>query len=557
MSNRILNIINNNIFILSLCLVIGFTLGFLYRFEIFWDLLNYHYYNAFAFLHNRLNYDIVLGGENSFFNPLPDLPLYWMIQHLNDYPGIIYGIQGLYYGVCLFFFIKICGLFWNNYTWNGIITTVIATAVAATGQAIWMQMGTATNEIQVTTFILAGLYLLFKITFRPDLQKGYKFLIVGLLMGFALGLKPTVVSYCLGAGLTSVIFYKKLNKPLPYILLFAAGGLLGYLLSNGWFMWHYWEWYKNPFFPFANSIFKSEYYDNANFRDTQFLPSLKLFFVYPYIWNLFKFKIVECSFYDIRLTVYYTIFILTMFGFLFSKRAKLFFKTNYKWGVYFTFLIVTFFIWMALFSILRYIIVVEMLGCMVICRLVVKWGSEWFNNCAGKYKIFKIAGCVIGIFLITIFISLPANKLDDEINSSDKFLEIENFNFPDNSVIRVYNAPTSLYIAEWAKKNKIRAVGFVLSFGRDFVNEGKFKQIREAVLNEYSGPDILVYRAFHLNPNYPERNKPNVLLTEKVEQEILEKNLYCRDIKSNLSAQKLAAKICVPQELKKQILGDD
>lgn len=557
MNIKILNLLNNNIFTLSLCLIIGFTLGFVYRFETFWDLLNYHYYNAFAFLHNRLNYDIVLGGENSFFNPLPDLPLYWMIQHLNDYPGIIYGVQGLYYGVCLFFFIKICGLFWNNYTWNGIITTVIATAVAATGQAIWMQMGTATNEIQVTTFILAGLYLLFKITFRPDLQKGYKFLIVGLLMGFALGLKPTVVSYCLGAGLTSVIFYKKLNKPLPYILLFAVGGLLGYLLSNGWFMWHYWEWYKNPFFPFANSIFKSEYYDNANFRDTQFLPSLKLFFIYPYIWNLFKFKIVECSFYDIRLTVYYTIFLLTIFSFLFSKKARLFFKTNYKWGVYFTFLIVTFFIWMALFSILRYIIVVEMLGCMVICRLVVKWCFEWFNDCTGKHKIFKIAGCVIGIFLITIFVSLPANKLDDEINSSEKFLEIENFNFLDNSVIRVYNAPTSLYIAEWAKKNKIRAVGFVLSFGRDFVNEGKFKQIREAALNEYSGPDILVYRAFHLNPNYPNRNKPNVLLTEKVEREILEKNLYCRDIKSNLSAQKLAAKICVPQELKKQILGDD
>lgn len=552
MNIKILNLLNANIFTLSLCLIIGFTLGFVYRFETFWDLLNYHYYNAFAFLYNRLNYDIVLGGENSFFNPLPDLPLYWMIQHLNDYPGIIYGIQGLYYGVCLFFFIKICGLFWNNYTWNGIITTVIATAVAATGQAIWMQMGTATNEIQVTTFILAGLYLLFKITFRPDLQKGYKFLIVGLLMGIALGLKPTVVSYCLGAGLTSVIFYKKLNRPLPYILLFAVGGLLGYLLSNGWFMWHYWEWYKNPFFPFANSIFKSEYYDNANFRDTQFLPSLKLFFVYPYIWNLFKFKIVECSFYDIRLTVYYTIFLLTIFSFLFSKKARLFFKTNYKWSIYLTFLSVTFFIWMALFSILRYIIVVEMLGCMVICRLVVKWCFEWFNDCTGKHKIFKIAGCVIGIFLITIFVSLPANKVDDEINSSEKFLEIENFNFPDNSVIKVYNAPTSLYIAEWAKGNNIRALGYVMSFGKDFLHNNKFKQIKDDVLKNYNGPDILVFKEFGNHPNHP--NPLRYGITQLAKKEILEKNLYCREIKSNLEPK---AKICVPQELKKQILGDD
>ena len=386
-------------------------------------------------MHNRLNYDIVLGGENSFFNPLPDLPLYWMIQHLNDYPGIIYGVQGLYYGVCLFFFIKICGLFWDNYTWSGIITTVIATAVAATGQAIWMQMGTATNEIQVTTFILAGLYLLFKITFRPDLQKGYKFLIVGLLMGFALGLKPTVVSYCLGAGLTSVIFYKKLNKPLPYILLFAVGGLLGYLLSNGWFMWHYWEWYQNPFFPFANSIFKSEYYDNANYRDTQFLPSLKNYFIFPFIWHIFKYKIVECSFPDIRLTVYYALLIITMFGLMCSKQIRLFFKSNYKWSIYLTFLSVTFFIWMAIFSILRYIIVVEMLGCIAICRLIVYYVFDLCNDKIDKYRIVKILGCSIGIILVFIFIYVPINKLDDEINSSEKFLEIENFNFPDNSVI--------------------------------------------------------------------------------------------------------------------------
>ena len=40
MNTKILNTINNNIFTLSLCLMIGFTLGFLYRFETFWDLLN-------------------------------------------------------------------------------------------------------------------------------------------------------------------------------------------------------------------------------------------------------------------------------------------------------------------------------------------------------------------------------------------------------------------------------------------------------------------------------------------------------------------------------------
>ena len=158
--------------------------------------------------------------------------------------------------------------------------------------------------------------------------------------------------------------------------------------------------------------------------------------------------------------------------------------------------------------------------------------------------------CVIGIIIIAIFTLFQEDVR--AYNNSDKFLDVEQFSFPQDCIIKTYNAPTSLYIAEWAKSNNIRAVGYVSTFGSDFVNQNKYKQIRDDILKNYNGPDILVFKEYGNHPNHP--NPLRYGITQLAKKEIEEKKLYCREIKSNLEPK---AKICVPQELKKQILGDD
>lgn len=206
------NIFNKNNLIFIGCLVYGFFNAFFLRQEFDWDLINYHYYNVFALLNDRWDYDIVVGSVNTFFNPLLDIPLYYMIQNFNDFPRLIFGIQGLYFGVCLFFFIKICGLFWNVDRREGICATAVAVIIAITGEAVGCQIGTSTNEIQVIAIFIPALYLLLKILIKPKLQKSWKFLAVGVGMGIALGLKQTVIIYCLSSGLTTIILYKRLKQ---------------------------------------------------------------------------------------------------------------------------------------------------------------------------------------------------------------------------------------------------------------------------------------------------------------------------------------------------------
>ena len=68
-----------------------------------WDLRNYHWYNAFAFLNNRLDFDILPAQTPTFYNPTMDLPFYLLATR---FPARLVGfllgmVQGLN-GVLLF-----------------------------------------------------------------------------------------------------------------------------------------------------------------------------------------------------------------------------------------------------------------------------------------------------------------------------------------------------------------------------------------------------------------------------------------------------------------------
>src|SRR5580658_3260845 len=46
-----------------------------------WDLRNYHWYNAYAFLHGRFGFDLLPAQTPSFYNPLLDVPFFVLATH--------------------------------------------------------------------------------------------------------------------------------------------------------------------------------------------------------------------------------------------------------------------------------------------------------------------------------------------------------------------------------------------------------------------------------------------------------------------------------------------
>lgn len=266
------NLLKNNSFILFLFLISGGLISAFLQYEAVWDFINYHYFNAWAFINGRVGYDVLLAGLNSFFNPLADVPLYYMIEYLNDYPRIIYFIQGLWFGALWFVFYKICLMYLDVTTLRDKLVLILCLLIALSGYATFKQIGTSTNEVMLAFLVMSGLYLLLKELFEIKSGNWKTFVLSGFLFGSAMGLKLTAFIYCVVIGFCLIVFYKQVKFPIRNILLFTFSGLIGFLVFDGFWLWKMWQMFENPFFPFANRFFKSSWLSAHNFTDNNFTP---------------------------------------------------------------------------------------------------------------------------------------------------------------------------------------------------------------------------------------------------------------------------------------------
>ena len=70
-----------------------------------WDLLHYHYYNGYAFLNDRLNFDILPAVFHTFLNPALDIAFYAAVETLPPRAvgfglGMIYGANIILLFLC-------------------------------------------------------------------------------------------------------------------------------------------------------------------------------------------------------------------------------------------------------------------------------------------------------------------------------------------------------------------------------------------------------------------------------------------------------------------------
>lgn len=539
-------LLKSNILMLSIFLIFAGFLCAHNQFNFNWDFTNYHYYNAFAFLNNRLNYDIVPSSVNTFFNPLIELPLYFYIEYFNDYPSIIYALQGLWFGLLLFVFYKFSTLFFDINTLQGQLGIVLTFAVAATGQATYFQAGSSTNEIPIALLVYSALYILAKMIKFPNSQQARKFFLAGFILGSALGLKSTCVYLCLASGISLIICNKHLKGPIKFIILFALGGLVGFLFVNGWWMYKMWALYGNPFFPFLNGIFHSPYFDDFNFSDRRFIPPLHIAPIFPYVWNCGKYRSAEVDFYDFRGAVFYTIALLCI-GYMLTKpeRIKKFYAQQHLWCFFSVFMILGYILWLVSFSIYRYLLVIEMGGAIILVKILSLYKPK------SDIKFILYSSFKLILYGILILNYKEGMTWPTQSTISHKFVDIEEVNLPENTLLKLYNFPTAGVIPVLAKYNTFRALGYkhinaMPMLGSDFVERGKFREIRDKIEQEHTGPVVVIFRKFY------ELSVHNNELFEALEPSV--KGMYCRKLKNTMDQ---ALNICVPHELKDKILKEE
>lgn len=341
-----------------------------------WDLQNYHWYNPYAFLTDRLGVDLAVGHHATYYNPFLDIPLYWAGEHLpSSLVGFLLSLaQGLNFPL----------LFWLAWTLFSQLTpgqrlaASAATAIAGmSGAGALMELAGCAHDNITSLGVLASLLIM--VCRHQTLVNGNRLAargwagIAGILAGVTAGLKLTTATYALGLG--GALLFMPASLPRRIMLAFscAVGGLIGLALGGGFWMHRLWEFSGSPFFPYFNDLLHSPLLSDASYRDKTFIPTdILTRILFPFYFSFDSFRVAEWYFRDVRILTAFVVLIGSTSWILASKVRKAYLPADSTWidpgpGRYLVVAAsISYAAWLWMFCIYRYLLPLEMIAPLLI-----------------------------------------------------------------------------------------------------------------------------------------------------------------------------------------------
>lgn len=255
-----------------------------------WDLRNYHLYNPYAFLHQRLDYDAVPAQVANFYNPLLYIPYYFAVTSLP--PLVVAFLLGAAQGLNLPLLINIARNAMGREKSRDWWLYFLIALVGLLGAGNISELGTMFADNLVSLLVLAGIWLLlahYRLLTTGRLRQG---LLVagagGLLFGLAAGLKQPAATFAVGWCAAFLVLPVPPRRRIGLAFFFGLGVLGGIAVGGGYWMYELWTRYGNPLFPYFNQFFASPMASMADYRDARFLPRNlweTLFFPFVIAWD--------------------------------------------------------------------------------------------------------------------------------------------------------------------------------------------------------------------------------------------------------------------------------
>ncbi|SAK88422.1 hypothetical protein AWB76_06329 [Caballeronia temeraria] len=278
----------SEIMVCGVFLLVGGILSLKLGKDVNWDLLNYHLYNGWALLHRPWGVDLYPAQLQTFFNPVLDA-IFFVIQHrLPD--GITVFLLGLPVGATAYILWRIFPLLIADESAGAqaMIVKLVGIVLSVTGAAAIAQAGTTTNEWPVLVLVLGGLWALLS-AYRSNRKTHALYAIAGLLFGGAVGLKLTAATQVVALTIALPWLLRNREGVIRALVCYVIGGIIGFALTDGFWMWMLYKNFHNPLFPFFNSLFNSPLLDNRSMIDNRFLPkSFFDAFIFPLVCAIYK-----------------------------------------------------------------------------------------------------------------------------------------------------------------------------------------------------------------------------------------------------------------------------
>jgi hypothetical protein len=489
---------------LALLLVIPLVLGagsVLLGKDMNWDLRNYHYYNAYAFLQHRLNLDIAPAELQTFYNPLLDLPFYWLSTHVPArLVGFILGFaHGYNLALVFLIFWKISRLANRR---RRIALGMCTAFLSCVAPGFLSELGNTMNDNVTSLFILGAVLLLLeglqsagdKSTFSGLTRPA----VAGFVLGLGVGLKPTIGIFALGSAIALFLLESSWPRRWASVVTFGGAGLTGALITGGFWWREMWSRYGNPFLPYFNNLFRSSFIAPDAFLDVRFLPrQLWEYFVWPLVFTQNSFRVSEIKFLDVRFTLLYLISLLWLAVAIRRRRrpgvqqpvnTSVFAFDSARGTFLLVFVLATFILWMLQSSIYRYMIALELL--VPTCFLIIL--GRIVPNSRTQVTV------ALGAALITLFFFRPFDW--GRTAWSDPYFRVDTANYPASehvTVVMLGNAPMAYVIPEFPPSFRFLRPEGNLVRGDGY---GLYREVAMR-LKQQSGPVYLLYNVGDRNAN--------------------------------------------------------
>jgi Dolichyl-phosphate-mannose-protein mannosyltransferase len=442
------------IYVLLICCSLGFV-SILLGPDNSWDLRFYHLYAPWAYLHGRYLYDVGPAQYQGFFNPTADFLFYGLTSSiLNESPRIIAFIMGVVHGINAVLVLAIAfqvlcpiGL------WERVTLRTVAWLIGVSGAGFVSLLGTTTNDLINSIFALGALLAILKVSEPAAEREVFRgFAVAGVLAGIAVGLKYTAFIFIPGLTLIAIVAGVR-RKTAAGPIAFGFTAMLGFLATAGHHLLMLWRDFGNPVFPLFNQIFQSPYYEAVSLRDSQFLPrNFWQLVAYPFFWaKTNSYLVSELTFRDWRGAVAYVAIAAGMLALV----ARCISRDGHYWDrrfaqtrgldLVFTFVIVSYFVWVLSFSNYRYAITLEMLTGIVAIGAVI-WLFE-----DGRLRIALAIMLLTAVATTTVYLDWGRGEHPSAgIGSAqygDRYIDVHVPRLPVNSVVLMATgAPVSYFI---------------------------------------------------------------------------------------------------------------
>lgn len=352
---------------------IWMALAWVQGYDYDYDILNYHFYNGFAFLHGKTFSNVQPATGQSYFQPLTDAVFYVLVRHLP--PTVV--IMAIAFFQSLAFPILFCTsrrlfadrLSERNAFWISLVLTILG---AAAPISVW-EAGSHRGTTDSVPFVLVALLLVVDALQKPAASPIMKIVAAGALTGLAAGLKLTNAPFVIGlwvalaAPLLASESKARAAGTVRALVAYAVGSAASFLLVYGWWGALLYIHLGNPFFPNFNQIFHSPFGASLSYSDLWLAafapPTWRDTLLFPFVRSSLVGPLNSAGLFDLRMGCALPLIILALTVLLFRRmrRSDRIAVSAADLAVL-LFVLVSYACWLLVFPVNRYLVAVDIVA---------------------------------------------------------------------------------------------------------------------------------------------------------------------------------------------------